>query len=241
MNTTNHCDQINLFSLIDLTLLKASNNPEQEESLDEIFELCEKAKELNCAAICCYPYWVSQAKARLNHCKVNVATVINFPHGKDSLAESLSSIEQAIKKGADEIDLVLPYHLLFSGKKDEALSYVKACRKMCAAQKLKVIIESGELKTPTLIQTASEICIAAEADFIKTSTGKVAQGASLEAAKIILNSIKKAKNELIGIKLSGGIRTQATMHEYLDLIDEIMGKLWVTPAHVRFGMSRLPE
>ena len=118
------------------------------------------------------------------------------------------------------------------------MTLVKACKKACGDTTLKVIIESGELHTPERIRKASEIAIDAGADFIKTSTGKVAVNATLEAAEVMLNVIKE-KNQKVGFKAAGGVKDAQTAKAYLDLAREILGDDWVSPAHFRFGASSL--
>jgi deoxyribose-phosphate aldolase len=116
---------------------------------------------------------------------------------------------------------------------------VKACRDICGDKvTLKVIIESGELKTPELIKTASEICINAGADFIKTSTGKVPVNATLEATRVMLEAIKESGRN-VGFKAAGGVKDAQTADDYMQLAVSIMGDNWVDSTHFRFGASSL--
>lgn len=224
--------------LMDLTSLNDTDTGET------IIALCHQANTPagHTAAICIYPQFIILAKktlAELGLSHIKIATVTNFPMGSADVALALQQTEQAIKLGADEVDVVFPYRALMQG--DERIGYdlVKACKDACGDQvTLKVIIESGELKTPALIQKASEISIEAGADFIKTSTGKVAVNATLEAADIMLNVIK-AKNTQVGFKAAGGVKTAADAEAYLQLTESILGPNWVDADHFRFGASSL--
>lgn len=224
--------------LMDLTSLNDTDTGET------IIALCHQANTPvgHTAAICIYPQFIILAKktlAELGLSHIKIATVTNFPMGSADVALALQKTEQAIKLGADEVDVVFPYRALMQG--DERIGYdlVKACKDACGDQvTLKVIIESGELKTPALIQKASEISIEAGADFIKTSTGKVAVNATLEAADIMLNVIK-AKNTQVGFKAAGGVKTAADAEAYLQLTESILGPNWVDADHFRFGASSL--
>ncbi|MBU2326157.1 MAG: deoxyribose-phosphate aldolase, partial [Alphaproteobacteria bacterium] len=147
--------------------------------------------------------------------------------------------EAAIRDGADEIDLVIPYRKFIAGDEAAVSEMVAAVRKACAAPVLlKVILETGELKDKALIRRASEIAIAEGADFIKTSTGKVAVNATLEAADIMLQAIRDSRRK-VGFKPAGGISTVADAGHYLRLADTIMGEDWVMPSTFRFGASGL--
>jgi deoxyribose-phosphate aldolase len=225
-------------SLMDLTSLTDT------ESADDIINLCHQAKSPcgETAAICIFPRFIPLAKKTLKAQQtvhVKIATVTNFPHGNDDLDIALAETKAAIAYGADEVDLVFPYNALIAGNEQIGFDMVQACKKACgSAAKLKVIIESGELKTPVLIQKASEICIKAGADFIKTSTGKVAVNATPEAAKIMLEAIKN-NNTDVGFKAAGGVRNAQDAAIYLSLADDILGQSWTTSTNFRFGASSL--
>jgi deoxyribose-phosphate aldolase len=225
-------------SLMDLTSL-SDNETEQE-----IKALCQQAKSAGgeTAAICIFPRFVPMAKKILKAQQtpqIKVATVTNFPHGNDDLVIALAETQAAVAYGADEVDLVFPYRALMQGNADIGFDMVKVCKKACGENaKLKVIIESGELKSAELIQKASEIAINAGADFIKTSTGKVPVNATPEAAKIMLEVIKN-KNVDVGFKPAGGVKNAEDAAVYLDLADSILGAEWADNNHFRFGASSL--
>jgi deoxyribose-phosphate aldolase len=225
-------------SLMDLTSLTDS------ETEQEIITLCQQAKSVagETAAICIFPRFVPMAKKLLKAQQtpqIKVATVTNFPHGNDDIDIALAETQAAVAYGADEVDLVFPYRALIQGNADIGFDMVKVCKQACGEfAKLKVIIESGELKSAELIQQASEIAINAGADFIKTSTGKVTVSATPEAARIMLEVIKN-KNINVGFKPAGGVRNAEDAAVYLDLADSILGNEWADNNHFRFGASSL--
>ncbi|MBU2919466.1 MAG: deoxyribose-phosphate aldolase [Psychrosphaera sp.] len=225
-------------SLMDLTSL---TNVETDA---DIIKLCQQAKSPagETAAICIFPRFIPLAKKILKAQQtphVKIATVTNFPHGNDDIDIALAETNAAVAYGADEVDLVFPYKALINGNENIGFDMVKVCKQACVDQaKLKVIIETGELKTPELIKRASEIAINAGADFIKTSTGKVAVNATPEAAKIMLEVIKN-KNIDVGFKPAGGVRNAQDADVYLTLADQILGEEWAQAEHFRFGASSL--
>ncbi|GAA5142905.1 deoxyribose-phosphate aldolase [Thalassotalea piscium] len=228
-------------SLMDLTSL--TNN----ESEQDIINLCKQAASAagNTAAICIYPSYIPIAKKQLalqNTPNINIATVTNFPHGNADVAMAVKQTEEAILLGADEVDVVFPYQALINGDESVGYELVKACKLACSRQNvlLKVIIESGVLKTPVLIKKASEISINAGADFIKTSTGKVEVNATPEAAKIMLETIHEL-NTNVGFKAAGGVKNVEDAALYLALAANILGPNWADKNHFRFGASSLLE
>ncbi|GAA0859298.1 deoxyribose-phosphate aldolase [Aliiglaciecola litoralis] len=228
-----------IISLIDLTSLSGN------ETLADVIQICQSAMTPygNTAAVCVYPNYVQTAKNFLaaKGCKkMKVATVVNFPSGQQSIKKVVADTQLAIKHGADEIDIVLPYHDLITGNVDSVTTMLSACKQACTEKAaLKVIIESGELGTPELVKAACQLSLNNGADFIKTSTGKVPVNATLEAATWILESIKESGNKQVGIKISGGVKTYEQAVEYLTLTQKIMGDHWIDSDHVRFGASSL--
>ncbi|MEI6894313.1 MAG: deoxyribose-phosphate aldolase [Colwellia sp.] len=214
------------------------------ETAQEIIALCQQAKSPvgETAAICIFPRFIPLAKKTLlaqGTPQVKIATVTNFPHGNDDKDIALAETLAAVAYGADEVDLVFPYRALIAGNDSIGFDMVKACKQVCRDKaKLKVIIETGELKSEALIRQASEICINAGADFIKTSTGKVAVNATPEAAKIMLTVIKET-NTAVGFKAAGGVRNVDDAAIYLGLADSILGSGWADVQHFRFGASSL--
>jgi deoxyribose-phosphate aldolase len=225
-------------SLMDLTSL---TNKETEQ---DIINLCLQAhsKEGDTAAICIYPRFIPIAKKQLVKQKstnIKIATVTNFPDGSTDIIQAVKETTEAINLGADEVDVVFPYQALIKGDEQIGFDLVQACKKACANNVLlKVIIESGELKTNELITKASEIAINAGADFIKTSTGKVPVNATLPAAETMLNVIKNI-NPNIGFKAAGGVKNVDDAEKYLSLVMDTLGASWLNATHFRFGASGL--
>ena len=223
--------------LMDLTTLN------EDDTDAKVIALCHQAKSLagDTAAVCIYKQFIPAARKSLDAQgtdTIKIATVANFPHGNADVANAVAETKEAVALGADEVDVVFPYHALKNGNETVGFELVKGCKEVCGDILLKVIIESGELKDPVLIKKASEICIDAGADFIKTSTGKVPVNATLEAAEVMLNVIKD-KNSNVGFKAAGGVKDAQTAKAYLDLAREILGDEWVSARHFRFGASSL--
>jgi deoxyribose-phosphate aldolase len=227
-----------IMSLVDLTLLN------MEGSQADINILCDKAvNDIGCvASICIYPKFVEYAKNILSDTNVKVATVANFPNGNSSISEVLIDINKSLLAGADEIDVVIPYaDYLKEGYSESSIQLVKEAKKLCGDRVLKVIIESGVLMNTTLIEKASRDAILSGANFIKTSTGKVAVGATLDAAKVMLQTSKKLSEGQVGVKISGGVKTCQEAIEYLDLATNICGSEFIQKKYFRFGASSLVD
>ncbi|GLS83834.1 deoxyribose-phosphate aldolase [Paraferrimonas haliotis] len=228
---------LDALQMMDLTTLN------DDDTDQKVIDLCHKAKTAvgNTAAICIYPRFIPIARktlAAMGAQKVQIATVTNFPHGNDDIDIAVAETRAAVAYGADEVDVVFPYRALMAGNAEVGFELVKACKQACGDVLLKVIIETGELKTPELIRQASEIAIDAGADFIKTSTGKVPVNATIEAAEIMMTVISE-KNPKLGFKPAGGVRDAEQAKQYLDLAASILGKDWVNKNHFRFGASSL--
>ncbi|ACM25060.1 deoxyribose-phosphate aldolase [Agrobacterium rhizogenes] len=223
-------------SLLDLTNLKDDCTPAQIETL------CARAQSPygNTAAVCIWPRFVAQARGILgtDHA-VKIATVVNFPAGDMEVADVAAEAREAIADGADEIDLVIPYQALLAGNEQAVTDMVAAVKAECTGPVImKTILETGELKDVALIQRASELAIEAGSDFIKTSTGKVAVNATLEAADIMLRAIRDSGRK-VGFKPAGGIGSVADAALYLSLAETIMAPDWAMPSTFRFGASSL--
>ncbi|RKF15735.1 deoxyribose-phosphate aldolase [Alginatibacterium sediminis] len=225
-------------SYMDLTTLN------DDDTREVVTQLCQKASTQigEVAAICIYPRFIPHARKvlrELGAADLKIATVTNFPWGDDDIAIAVAETRAAVAYGADEVDVVFPWRALKDGNSSIGFELVKACKEACGdAVKLKVIIESGELKTPELIRQASEICIKAGADFIKTSTGKVPVNATPEAAKVMLQVIAEL-NPSCGFKAAGGVKSAEQAKVYLDMASELLGEQWLSPEHFRFGASSL--
>jgi len=224
--------------LMDLTSLNI------DDTEQKIQELCQKSISSagKTAAVCIYPQFIKIAKAQLSALDaqdVLIATVTNFPHGNDDVSTAVSETKQAVELGADEVDVVFPYRAFLSGNRQVAHDLIAQCKMACGDDViLKVILETGELKEPALIKDASLIAINAGADFIKTSTGKVAVNATLEAAEQMLLAIKETGGTC-GFKAAGGVKDAQDVANYLAIAESILSSEWISPRHFRFGASSL--
>ena len=221
-------------ALLDLTDLA------DDATADGARDLCQRAVSgpVPVAAICLWPRFVAVAREALRDSPVRLATVVNFPDGDTPIAPAVRETEAALADGADEIDLVLPWRAVLLGQMDAAGAMVRNVKMRCGDKLLKVILETGEYPDLDKVRGASELAIAAGADFIKTSTGKTARSASIPAARTMLGVIGMTARP-VGLKASGGIRTLADAKSYLALADAMMGPDWATPATFRFGASGL--
>lgn len=193
------------------------------------------------AAVCIPPRHVALARRVLaghGRTAIRVATVANFPEGDGPVADCVREVRIAVAEGADEVDVVFPWRALRAGNERLGHELVAACRAACGAARLKVILETGALHSHCLIRRASEVALAAGADFLKTSTGRIAAGASLDAAAVMLEVLAEHHADA-GLKVSGGLRTLIQASAYLDLVDRRMGSDWARPERFRIGASRL--
>jgi deoxyribose-phosphate aldolase len=233
-----------ILNLIDLTSLEGADTTLKIEGMcNKVLGLEKYDKIPNVAAICVYPTFAKLVSQKLKGTKINTACVAGaFPSGQSSLDIKLKEIEWAINEGATEIDMVISRGKLLEGKYQEVFDEIVAIKKCCGEIHLKVIIESGELQSPKNIRIASDLAMYAGADFIKTSTGKISEGATYESVYVMLNSIKdfnKATGKKIGMKPAGGISDIETAINYLKLIDKTVGQEWFDNHLFRFGASRL--
>jgi deoxyribose-phosphate aldolase len=221
-----------ILPLVDLTALADDDTEAQIETL------CARAIDAGVAAVCVWPRFVPTAKARLERHPIRVATVANFPDGSDDLARAATETADARAAGADEVDVVAPIEAVLDGDLGSVTELVQACRKAAPEVTLKVILETGRLEQPARIAAAARAAIMGGCDMLKTSTGKFAIGATLEAAAVLLAVIEEADGR-VGIKFSGGIRTTQQAAQYLYLVDHFLGSGWTSPDTLRFGASAL--
>ena len=221
-------------TLVDLTDLS------DECEAHAVEALAQRALSLSVpvAALCIWPRFVTQARKMLGSSSIQLATVVNFPHGEENIAVTCAQTERALRDGADEIDLVLPWRAFLAGRHDEAARMIRAVRQKTKNAHLKVILETGELRDEPQIRAASRLALAEGTDFLKTSTGKTPISATPEAARIMLEEIH-ASGQDAGFKASGGLRTIEQAKIYFDLAETIMGSGWATQNHFRYGASGL--
>jgi deoxyribose-phosphate aldolase len=165
---------------------------------------------------------------------IAVAAVANFPDGGSDIARAVRETGAIVDAGAQEVDVVMPYRDLAA-----AAALLAAVRRACAGLRLKVILETGELKEAAPIRRAAGIALDAGADFLKTSTGKTPVSATPEAAALLLQAIAQGGHARVGFKAAGGIRTVADAAVYIELAARHLGAAAVGPQRFRIGASAL--
>ncbi len=221
---------------LDLTSLNTADTE------SDIAALCQRAQSPfgHVAAVCVWPRLARFARAQLPT-SIGVAAVANFPHGHADVDAAVRDTQQIVQAGAQEVDVVLPYRRLMAGDERAVAELLLAVRRACSGLRLKVILESGELSTPALLELACQISLDCGADFLKTSTGKTPVSATLAAARIMLGTIaaSPAARQRVGFKAAGGIRTVADATAYLALTQRLLGAQALTPQRFRIGASGL--
>ena len=236
--------------MMDLTTLEGMDTPERVRSLC-LKALTPDPTDLTTpspAAICVYGDMVKYAKAALGDSGIYVAAVATaFPSGRASLKVKLEDTKDAVRAGADEIDMVIDRGAFLSGNYLEVYKQIVAVKQACKRSDgsyahLKVILETGELQTYDNIRRASYLGMLAGGDFIKTSTGKVTVNATIPITMLMLQAVKDwhdQTGEYIGVKPAGGIRTAKDAIKYLVVVKETAGEEWLNPDLFRFGASSL--
>ena len=194
------------------------------------------------AAICIWPRFVAQARTMLGRAPVRIATVVNFPQGESTGADVLAETQGAVAAGADEIDLVLPWRAFLAGDAAGAEAMVRAVKDSCDGRTLKVILETGEYPDLDRVRAASELAIAAGADFIKTSTGKEDVNATLPVSLTMLRALRDYRDhcgQIVGFKPAGGLKTAKDAMTWLILMKEELGLRWMQPDLFRIGASSM--
>ncbi|CAG7601527.1 deoxyribose-phosphate aldolase [Actinacidiphila bryophytorum] len=238
-------------SMIDLTTLEGSDTP------GKVRALCAKGRRPDptdpgtphVAAICVYPDMVAVAREALGEGSgISVASVATaFPAGRVALPVKLADTADAVAAGADEIDMVIDRGAFLSGRYMEVFEEIRAVKQACVrkdetAAHLKVIFENGELSTYDNIRRCSWLAMLAGADFIKTSTGKVAVNATPANTLLMLEAVRDFREAVgvqVGVKPAGGIRTSKDAIKYLVMVNETLGDDWLSPEWFRFGASSL--
>ena len=232
-------------SMIDLTTLEGQDTP------GKVRQLCQKAMHLHdsmsdlphVAAVCVYPNMVGVAKPALEGSGIHVASVATaFPSGMSSLEVKLDDTRMAVDAGADEIDMVISRGAFLAGDYAHVFDEIAAVKEACGDAHLKVILETGELRTLDRVRRASVLAMHAGADFIKTSTGKIQPAATMQVTLVMLQAIRDFFTEtgrMIGMKPAGGISNAKLAIHYLVMLRETLGTAWMTPGWFRFGASSL--
>ena len=238
-------------SMIDLTTLEGADTP------GKVRALCAKGRRPDptdpgtphVAAICVYPDMAGVAREALGEGSgISVASVATaFPAGRTSLPVKLADTADAVAAGADEIDMVIDRGAFLAGRYMDVFEEIRAVKQACvrpggSAAHLKVIFENGELSTYDNIRRCSWLAMLAGADFIKTSTGKVAVNATPANTLLMLEAVRDFRDAVgvqVGVKPAGGIRTSKDAIKYLVMVNETLGDDWLTPEWFRFGASSL--
>jgi deoxyribose-phosphate aldolase len=231
--------------MVDLTTLEGA------DTFGKVRALCAKARQPDpldptcppVAAVCVYPSMVATAAAELAGTGIHVASVATaFPSGQAPLSVKLEDTRAAVADGADEIDMVINRGAFLAGRYREVYDEIVAVKDACGDAHLKVILETGELATYDNVRRASWLAMVAGADFIKTSTGKVAPAATPPVTLIMLEAVRDYRDRTgrqVGVKPAGGIRTSKDAIAYLVLVNETGGPDWLDPRWFRFGASTL--
>ena len=234
-----------ILSSIDLTTLNPTDTEQQAGMLAEkVNRFHEDYPKLpNVAAICVYPVLIKAVRKNLRVEGVKVASVSGgFPSSMTFMKVKKLETRLALDEGADEIDIVLPLSLFLSENYTEVVNEIAALKKICGEVILKVILETGALKTPENIWKASILAMQAGADFIKTSTGKYEPAATPEAAWVMCQAIRayhERTGRKVGFKAAGGIVDTANALSYVAIVQEVLGVEWLNNRLFRIGASRL--
>ena len=233
-------------SMVDLTTLEGKDTPGKIESL------CQKGQtpdpELDTpqvAAVCVYPFMVKHARRCLGESAVRIASVATgFPSGQVPLRTRLQEVKQAVRDGADEIDMVIQRGLFLSGQVQAVQDEIAATVEACGDARLKVILEVSELETYDNIRAASFLAMSVlrAGDFIKTSTGKTSGNATLANTQVMLEAIRDFYLDTgipISMKPAGGIKNSKQALHFLVAVKETLGDAWLTNQRYRFGASSL--
>jgi len=231
--------------MMDLTTLEGADTP------GKVAALCSKGirpdpadpSVPSVAAICVYPAMIRPAVEHLRGTDVRVASVATaFPSGQSFLDVKLAETKEAVAAGADEIDMVIDRGAFLSGGYQKVYDEIVRIKEACGSAHLKVILETGELGSYDNVRRASILAMAAGADFIKTSTGKIQPAATPAVTLVMMEAVRDFHRETgrsVGLKAAGGIRTAKQAVQYLVLLYETLGPDWMTPNRFRLGASSL--
>lgn len=249
---TEHFDENNnkevykfLFNAIDLTTLNATDSPQSvARFVERVNAFDEEHPELkNVAAICVYPNFAQIVRTVLDVTDVEIACVSGgFPSSQTFPEVKIAETALAVESGADEIDVVINVGNFLDGDWEEVCDELAEIKHSCRGSKLKVILETGALKSAANIKAASVLSLYSGADFLKTSTGKGYPGASLEAMYVMAQAVKEyyeKTGNMVGLKAAGGVATTADAVKYYTVVKEVLGEQWLTNEYFRLGASRL--
>ena len=230
---------------MDLTTLEGADTPGKVAALASkaIRPDPADASVPSVAAVCVYPNLVPAAVERVRGTSVKVASVATaFPSGQAPLEVKLAEVREVVEPGADEVDMVIDRGAFLSGRYAKVYDEIVRVKEACGNAHLKVILETGELGTYDNVRRASLLAMAAGADFVKTSTGKLPSAATLPVTLVMLEAVRDLYEETgrrVGVKAAGGIRNAKQAVQYLVLVHETLGLDWLTPDLFRLGASSL--
>ncbi len=234
-----------LFNSIELTSLDVADNE------DKILRMVERVNQFDTdyselghvASICVYPIFANICHDSLENEDINITCVCgNFPSSQTFQEVKVAETAMAIHEGATEIDTVMPVGLFLAGDYESVADELSELKEVCGTKPLKVILETGALKTLSNIKKAAVISMYAGADYIKTSTGKIAVGATPEAAYVMCEAIKEYYDKtgiLIGFKPAGGLKTVDDALTYYTIVKQVLGDKWLNNRLFRLGTSSL--
>ena len=234
-----------LFNCIDLTTLNTTDSDESVMRFTEkVNQFDDEFPDLkNVAAICVYPNFAQVVKDTLEVEGINIACVSGgFPSSQTFTEVKIAETAMALADGADERDIVIPVGAFLSGDYETMCEEIMELKETCKEHHLKVILETGALKTASNIKKASILSMYSGADFIKTSTGKQQPAATPEAAYVMCQAIKEYYEQTgnkVGFKPAGGINTVNDALIYYTIVKEVLGKEWLSNELFRLGTSRL--
>ncbi len=232
-----------LFSVLDYTSLNSVDNSRSVRNfVQNAINLSKDHNLPHVASVCVYSNFTEEVREQVKNTGIKAAVVAgSFPHGQSPLDARANEVRLASACGADEIDVVINRGLLLLGEYQELAIELYTLRQMAGDAKLKFILEVCDLNL-TQVYKASIMAMQAGADFIKTSTGKGAHGATLEASLVMCRAIShfyQKTGTAVGFKASGGIRTVSEAVKYMNLVKDILGEEWLTPDRFRIGASSL--
>ncbi len=243
-NNTKEVKQF-LLNSVELTTLKTTDSEDSVlKFIEKVNEFDDKYPELgHVATICVYPNFAKICHDTLENENVEIACVSGcFPSSQSFLEVKIAETALAVKDGATEIDIVMPVGKFLSGDYDGVAMEIQELKSVCGERSMKVILETGCLKTAVNIKKASIIAMYAGADYIKTSTGKLEPAATPEAAFVMCQAIKEYYEQTgiqIGFKPAGGMKTVKDALTYYTIVKEVLGDKWLTNKWLRLGTSSL--
>lgn len=233
-------------SCMDYTTLKVTDTTESVKHFTA--DLLKKLKKYNLrgvASVCVFPNFAGVVREELQATDIQTTVVAgNFPNSQTFTEIKLAECKMAIGAGAQEVDVVISVGDMLEKNYDKVYRELKAIRKVCEGVRLKVILETGELKDVETIFNASLIAAYAGADFIKTSTGKVPVNATPESVYVMCEAIKQYYAQTarrVGLKVAGGVSKAQNAIRYLTIVNHVLGAEWLTPYYFRIGASQLMD